>query len=103
VVFDPIDIQWGLRLVKNGKDKGLSVVVFGLAHADIPLTQGMEREIAHAVVQGNVSCVISTFGMSGDFEQFMKSVLSSSTSTLCKRLLPLTILRRKTCSSRPYT
>jgi uncharacterized protein len=63
VVFDPIDVWWGLRLAKNGKDKGLPVVVFGLEHADIPLTRNIGREIARAIVQENVSCVISTFGM----------------------------------------
>src|SRR6266446_1071839 len=63
VVFDPIDVWWGLRLARNGKDKGLPVVVFGLEHADIPLTREMGREIAQAIVQEHVSCVISTFGM----------------------------------------
>lgn len=63
VVFDPIDVWWGLRLAANGKDKGLPVVVFGLEHADIPLTRDMGREIARAVVNENISCVISTFGM----------------------------------------
>jgi DNA helicase HerA-like ATPase len=63
VVFDPIDVWWGLRLAKDGKSKGLPVVVFGLEHADIPLTRDMGREIAQAIVQENVSCVISTFGM----------------------------------------
>jgi uncharacterized protein len=63
VVFDPIDVWWGLRLAKNGKDKGLLVVVFGLEHADIPLTRDIGRQIAQAIVQENVSCVISTFGM----------------------------------------
>src|SRR5256884_9368872 len=57
VVFDPIDVWWGLRLAKNGKDKGLSVVVFGLEHADIPLDRDMGRDIARAIVQENVSCV----------------------------------------------
>jgi hypothetical protein len=63
VVFDPIDVWWGLRLAHHGKDKGLPVVVFGLEHADIPLTREMGREIAQAIVQEHVSCVISTFGM----------------------------------------
>jgi len=63
VVFDPIDVWWGLRLDKNGKDKGLPVVVFGLEHADILLDREMGRKIAQAVVKENVSCVISTFGM----------------------------------------
>lgn len=63
VVFDPIDVWWGLRLNKTGKDKGLPVVVFGLEHADIPLTRDMGKEIARAIVKENISCVISTFGM----------------------------------------
>jgi hypothetical protein len=63
VVFDPIDVWWGLRLAKDGKARGLPVVVFGLEHADIPLTRDMGREIAQTIVQENVSCVISTFGM----------------------------------------
>jgi len=63
VVFDPIDVWWGLRFDKNGKDKGLPVVVFGLEHADILLDRDMGPEIARAIVKENVSCVISTFGM----------------------------------------
>lgn len=64
VVFDPIDVWWGLRLAANGKDKGLPVVVFGLQHADIQLDRTMGKKIARAVVDENISCVISTFGMS---------------------------------------
>lgn len=63
VVFDPIDVWWGLRLNRNGKDAGLPIVVFGVKHADIPLDREMGRQIAKAVVTENVSCVISTYGM----------------------------------------
>jgi len=63
VVFDPIDVWWGLRLSKDGTEKGIPVVVFGLEHADIPLERTMGRQIAQAVVAENISCVISTFGM----------------------------------------
>lgn len=63
VVFDPIDVWWGLRFSENGENKGLPVVVFGLEHADIPLTRDMGKQIAQAVVSENVSCIISTFGM----------------------------------------
>lgn len=63
VVFDPIDVWWGLRLSENGKDKGLPIVVFGLEHADLHLDREMGRKIAQAVVKENISCVISTFGM----------------------------------------
>lgn len=63
VVFDPIDVFWGLRLTFNGKDKGLPIVVFGIQHADILLDRDMGRKIAQAIVKDNISCVISTFGM----------------------------------------
>ncbi|MBV9825185.1 MAG: DUF853 family protein [Alphaproteobacteria bacterium] len=63
VVFDPIDVWWGLRVAADGKSKGLPVVVFGIEHADIPLDRDMGRRIAQAIVKENISCVISTFGM----------------------------------------
>lgn len=63
IVFDPIDVWWGLRLSKDGKGKGLPIVVFGLEHADIPLERDMGRKIAQVIVNENISCVISTFGM----------------------------------------
>jgi uncharacterized protein len=34
-----------------------------LEHADLPLTRDMGRQIARVVVEENISCVISTFGM----------------------------------------
>src|SRR5437016_11244902 len=43
VVFDPIDVWWGLRLSKDGTKQGIPVVVFGLEHADIPLDRTMGR------------------------------------------------------------
>jgi len=63
VVFDPIDVWWGLKVAADGKGKGLPIVVFGREHADIPLDRTMGRQIAEAVVKHNISCVISTFGM----------------------------------------
>jgi hypothetical protein len=65
VTFDPIDVHWGLRVSKDKTGKGLPIVVFGvLDNADIPLNDEMGAEIARAVVDTNISCVISTFGMS---------------------------------------
>lgn len=63
VVFDPIDVWWGLRLSADGKGRGLPIVVFGTHNADIQLDRDMGRRIAQAVVEKNVSCVISTFGL----------------------------------------
>lgn len=63
VVFDPIDVWWGLRYDADGKKEGLPIVVFGISHADIPLDRDMGRKIAQAIVKENVSCIISTKGI----------------------------------------
>ena len=63
VVFDPIDVWWGLRFDKDGKKEGLPIVVFGLENADIKLERDMGVRIAQAVVKHNISCIISTFGL----------------------------------------
>lgn len=77
VVFDPIDVWWGLKVAADGKGKGLPIVVFGKEHADIQLDRTMGKRIAQAFVKENISCVISTFGMNktemreiiGDFSE----------------------------------
>lgn len=73
VVFDPIDVWWGLRLSADGKSKGLPIVVFGIEHADIILNRDMGREIARAVVKENISCVINTFGLPKVAQRFLIS------------------------------
>lgn len=65
VVFDPIDVWWGLKVAEDGKGKGLPIVVFGARHSDIPLTRDMGRLIARAVVRDNANVVISTLGIEG--------------------------------------
>jgi len=71
IVFDPIDVWWGLRLAADGKSQGLPVVVFGVKHADIPLDRDMGRRIAQAVVKENISCVISTFGLPKKAQRYL--------------------------------
>jgi DNA helicase HerA-like ATPase len=71
VAFDPIDVWWGLRLLADGKSKGLPVVVFGKEHADIQLDRDMGRRIAQAIVKKNISCVISTFGLPKKAQRFL--------------------------------
>lgn len=64
VVFDPIDVWWGLRLAADGESVGLPVVVFGIMdNADIQLDKDAGRKIAQEIVKHNISAVISTFGM----------------------------------------
>lgn len=91
VVFDPIDVYWGLRLSANGKDKGLPIVVFGNEHADIPLNRDMGREIARAVIRENISCVISTMGIPGGktAERWLISEFSEELLRITKPGVPI--------------
>jgi DNA helicase HerA-like ATPase len=46
VVFDPIDVWFGLRLSRDGKTPGLPVVVFGVENADVKLDKDIGKDIA---------------------------------------------------------
>lgn len=63
VVIDGMGIWWGLRVSSDGVHPGLPIVVFGGEHADLPLIPEKAAEMAKAIVESNISCVldISTF------------------------------------------
>src|SRR5690242_3984253 len=39
VVADPVGVWWGLKSTRNGKGKGIPVIVMGGEHADVPLEE----------------------------------------------------------------
>jgi hypothetical protein len=64
VVIDGMGIWWGLRVKSDGVGAGLPVVVFGGEHADLPLVPEKATEIAKAIVESNISCVLDLSGFS---------------------------------------
>lgn len=70
VVIDGMGIWWGLRagVDENGKldskKHGFPIVVFGGEHADLPLAPEQASDIAKAVVESNISCVLDISGFS---------------------------------------
>jgi len=64
VVLDGMGIWWGLRVASDGKSPGLPVVVFGGEHQDLPLVPEKATEMAKAVVESNISCVLDLSGFS---------------------------------------
>lgn len=58
VVVDGMGIWWGLRVSYDGTSRGLPVVVFGGEHADLPLVPEKASEMAKAIVESNISCVL---------------------------------------------
>jgi len=58
VVIDGMGIWWGLRVSNDGVNPGLPIVVFGGEHADLPLIPEKATEMAKAIVESNISCVL---------------------------------------------
>src|SRR4030042_1043738 len=58
VAFDPVGIMWGIKSSLDGKSEGFPVLVIGGSHGDIKLDRRAGAQVAVAVVQANVSCVI---------------------------------------------
>ncbi len=58
VVIDGMGIWWGLRVSNDGKGTGFPIVVFGGEHADLPLNPEKAEDIAKAIVETNISCVL---------------------------------------------
>lgn len=64
VVIDGMGIWWGLRVKADGKGEGYPLVVFGGEHADLPLHPEKAADMAKAVVETNISCVLDLSGFS---------------------------------------
>ena len=62
VVVDGMGIFWGLRVSADGLHAGLPIVVFGGEHADLPLVPEKAGEMAKAIVESNISCVLDLSG-----------------------------------------
>jgi predicted transcriptional regulator len=58
VVVDPIGVWWGLRSAADGKGPGLSILIAGGDHADVPIEPTNGEVLANLVVNEGVSVVI---------------------------------------------
>jgi len=59
VILDPVDVWWGLKSSKSGKEAGFAVPVIGGDHADIPLDGSAGNVLADFVVESCASVIIS--------------------------------------------
>lgn len=58
VAIDPKGDWWGVRTSRDGKEPGLPVVIFGGAHADVPLEPTGGPLLADLVVDEHITCVL---------------------------------------------
>lgn len=70
-VIDPKGDWWGLKSSADGKRAGYGVVIFGGAHADVPINAHAGAAVAELVASGNRPCVIDLGGwMVGERTRF---------------------------------
>jgi hypothetical protein len=60
VVIDPTGAWWGLRVAKNGRDKGYQIYLFGGDHGDYPLRARDAEVLAEAFGTSSDSAVFDT-------------------------------------------
>ncbi len=72
VAVDPKGDWWGVRSSKDGTGAGLSVVVFGGEHADVPLEPGSGAFVADLLVDNRFTAVLDVSLMSkSDMRRFL--------------------------------
>lgn len=72
IALDPVGVWWGLRSNTDGSPSDLPIVVLGGKHGDLPIGRDQGRQIARAVIKGNVCAVID---MSGESKTFWRTFL----------------------------
>lgn len=65
VAIDPKGDWWGVRAAGDGKAPGLSVLVFGGLHGDVPLEPTAGRLVADLIVEHRLTCVLDVSEMTG--------------------------------------
>ena len=58
IVLDPVGVHYGIRSKANGRRSAYPIVVIGGEHGDIPIERTMGAQVAEAVVEENISCII---------------------------------------------
>lgn len=65
IIYDPPGVHWGLRAGKNGSpDGGISAVVIGGKHGDLPIDKDRGAQIAEALLEDNYCAVLDFHGES---------------------------------------
>lgn len=82
IAFDPVGVMWGIKSSLDGTGPGLPVLVVGGSHGDLRLDRRAGAEIAKAVVEANVSCII-------DFSEESKSAYRQFVKDFCHTLFSM--------------
>lgn len=80
VIVDPLDVWWGLRLRADGVTPSVfPVVIFGGAHADLPINEHAGTLLGETVAGTSESCIVSLgeFGTKAAERRFMLAFLTA--------------------------
>lgn len=80
LIFDPLDVWYGLRLLPDGKRPSpYAPVIFGGAHADLPITERAGAVIGEAIAHMSESAIVSldTLPSEAAKRRFMLAALSA--------------------------
>lgn len=82
VAIDPVGVWWGLRCNPDGSPGGYPVVIIGGQHGDLPLEKDKGAQVADAILQENLCCVI-------DMKLESKTAVRHFVADFCDRLMEL--------------
>lgn len=82
VIVDPKGDWWGMRSSPDGKSPGLSILILGGEHGDLPLEVGSGELVAKLVVEERVSVVL-------DLSMFRKSEVAKFMTDFAENLYRL--------------
>ncbi len=71
-ILDPTGAWWGLKSSADGTEAGFPMVIFGGAHADIPINDQMGRALGEFIAQSSVPAIIDLSEMfTGESHRFV--------------------------------
>ena len=82
VVLDPVGVHHGIRSSADGKREAYPIVVFGGSHGDVPIERHMGAEVAQAVIEENISCIV-------DLTELSKTAWREFVRDFCRALYKL--------------
>lgn len=90
VIFDPMDVWFGLKSSKDGNSPGFPVVIFGGPHQDVPLEAHAGELIAETIIDRRIPAILSCKTMrKGERLHFMADFLET---LYLKNKLPLHLI-----------
>ncbi len=79
IVLDPVGVHYGIRSKASGRRSGYPIIVIGGEHGDVPIERTMGAQVAEAVVEENISCII-------DLSELSKGAWRQFTRDFCREL-----------------